>query len=744
MLTTSSPLNAKTVEPPYASSIVQSIWNRVLPPADTALQQDHADWIIVGEDQMITGRIHDKLRSLNKSPTKLSCNQVKGRAYLNLPPPSPTANHLHLVFSSFLNVPLCKLDKNLNQNEWLSRLGEEILSIKQLLDNTNWPVPITLYILTTQGQSLPHDHHPANLGQALIYELCREIKTETKKYQMIFFDLPEKITPTNLDTFVQTVLSGSQHTLMAIRDNQCFANELQASNREEFLNHASHTKIYNAHAYANKSTTTSGTANTEEHIEEKYITAETQYAGLKHENSHSFSANGMPPTQLKNEPHTGQLRTAEIKSVGRKVKHLSVGSNVLLFNQQNARSAKVHIQPHSTVKIPAGITSPVALSLAEFFIPAMHLLKNHERDLENNTLVIHHAACHAGQALAQMAKLEKVTCICTVKNNAEKQLLQTLGIQKVINLETHSHLEELSEIPYIVDFSKESSFNNGLLNTFHTLSFYQEKETFESKVTQPEHNKLYHRYFKKLEKQLSKRKITLAENITIAESELTCIDWKMFSANNSIFPVIELDQTSRAHPPKKHTAIIQSDGSYLVTADSQTLCLPMLEWLVAEGAKSIIVITPLQTRQNFDHIIQRGVSLKLIDSSFHIAKHLDNILEEVQQEMGPLKGVISFSVSPKRPQKQCEAEKVKAISEKCLFAWKLKHYAEAISVDFFLHMATLPPTSMEAKQTSTINKRPRIQLYSNINNSPSFELRAFSQLLKHHQPDSLLQSAVRA
>jgi len=180
----------------------------------------------------------------------------------------------------------------------------------------------------------------------------------------------------------------------------------------------------------------------------------------------TYHRTGLYPVPLPFTP--GMEGAGVIEALGPRVKDFKVGDRVAYYDPIGAYSEKVLRPIDRLVKIPSGISDPIAAAILLKGMTAEFLLRRTYKVKSGETILVHAAAGGVGQILCQWAKHLGATVIGTVGSEEKAKLAKKLGCKHVIVTSQEPFSEQVKQltkgkgVPVVYDGVGKDTFQGSL------------------------------------------------------------------------------------------------------------------------------------------------------------------------------------------------------------------------------------------------------------------------------------------
>ena len=156
-----------------------------------------------------------------------------------------------------------------------------------------------------------------------------------------------------------------------------------------------------------------------------------------------------------------------------------------------------------------------------------------------------------------------------------------------------------------------------------------------------------------------------------------------------LIPVISFES-------QRHSTRVKEDALYLITGGYAGLGFETVKWLVAQGAKNLLLVgrtgTPrAEIKKQLDLMITNGVDIQISRYDLSIDSQAQQLIQDIQQSDFPLAGIIhAGGMLDDKPLADMNLESwSRVINAKVIGAYYLDLYTRDIPVDFFVTYSSI-------------------------------------------------------
>ena len=413
-----------------------------------------------------------------------------------------------------------------------------------------------------------------------------------------------------------------------------------------------------------------------------------------------------------------------IISLGKGVEGFTLGDEVIAFGKNGIASiAQASVQ--AAVIKPSSINANDALALAAAFFTAHYAVNYLGRLKEGETILIQDATDAIGLAAIQLALAHNAIIYATVDSEEKRQLLLHLGLEHVFsptdaNVDKHiqySLQKENRKLDLVLNARTGELMSKTLLlmNKFGRFVELAEGEASRLNYRQIEiiadRNISYHRaaicHLINVKPGLARDLLTdvmkmfsngLIKPLPLKAFEIDAMeaaDSYLQTSSPATIVAVNADVNDVPVVPLCDSRIIKGERSYLVTGGLGGLGLEIMDWLVKQGAESIILIgrsAPSEAaRQRILSAEAYGAKITVMCADVSNAVDLYQVLSKIQQTLPSLAGLIhSAGVLDDGIIMQQSVERFhKVMAPKIKGAWNLHQLTLNIEMDFFICFSSI-------------------------------------------------------
>ncbi len=413
-----------------------------------------------------------------------------------------------------------------------------------------------------------------------------------------------------------------------------------------------------------------------------------------------------------------------VKAVGSEVTHVAVGDEVFglavfgLATHSMARAGDVRL-------IPRGLSFEEAATLPVVFMTSWHALKTVTNLQPGERVLVHAGAGGVGMAAIQIAHHLGATVIASAGSPAKRSLLETMGVQHVIDSRRADFAEAVLEITdgqgvdVVLNALAAEAIPMGLscLAQFGRFIEIGKRDIYQNSripLWPLRKNASFHvvamdAIFGGDEKRTQRLLETIAD--LVSANALQPLPFRSF-------PACRLDTAFRLMAQGKHTGkvvvafpapfvatrgeplapafTVKSDGTYLITGGFGGFGKVVAEWLVTCGAKHLVLTsrqgaTTPQAQEFLNSLRAREVEVRVISADIGSHAEVQKIFTEIGSAGIALKGIFHLAmVIDDAPMASLTRDRMRAVfAPKAHGAWLLHEATQGMDLDCFVMFSSV-------------------------------------------------------
>lgn len=409
----------------------------------------------------------------------------------------------------------------------------------------------------------------------------------------------------------------------------------------------------------------------------------------------------------------------KIVAVGEDVTNFAVGDEVIALGG-NCLGAFHAADARIVVHKPVGQSSEEAASTMHVFLTAYYALHYLAHLKQGERVLIHSATGGIGLAALQIVQQAGGEVFATVGSSEKRAYLRSLGIKYVFDSRSLDFADEIMHLTHgegvdvilnsLVGEAVEQSM--GLLRRFGRFLELGKRDFLAHKKLdlQPFQHSLA--YFSIDTDQLLRYAPDLAQTLLAALVQrfeqkvyrpLPYLPFQLYQVKEAfrymqqarhigklVILLRQQDALVSVHP-QTQPFTLQADATYLITGGVRGFGLATARWMVAHGARHLVLVsrsgTPLPEDVNtFDEMRAAGAEVWL-ESVDIVQEHaVMALLERLKDTQPPLRGIVhAAAVFDDHPLEQLDVATWRGVvAPKMLGAWNLHKQTNGLALDFFV------------------------------------------------------------
>ena len=346
-----------------------------------------------------------------------------------------------------------------------------------------------------------------------------------------------------------------------------------------------------------------------------------------------------------------------VVAVGEGVKNFQVGDEVIAAQAVGSISSHVTVPAKFAIIKPEHLSFTDAATIPTTFLTAYYGLNYLAKIKSGDKILIHAAAGGVGQAAIQLAQQAGAEIYATA-SPGKWDFLKASGIKYVMNSRNLDYAQEVMELTEgkgvdiilnslngdYISRNIEILAPGGKLVEIGKVGIWSEKEVAAKR------NDISYFPFDLLE--VSSAKPDLIATL-FAELRQQFIVGKLQPLPHKVFPIAEANNAFRYMAQAKHigkvvianpdqnSPVVKADGCYLITGGWGALGLHVAKWLIAEGAKHLILIGRNQpstkAQKTITELEEKGITIQLESVDVKNYAQIEQVINNLSL---PLRGVI--------------------------------------------------------------------------------------------------------
>jgi acyl transferase domain-containing protein/acyl carrier protein len=401
-----------------------------------------------------------------------------------------------------------------------------------------------------------------------------------------------------------------------------------------------------------------------------------------------------------------------VTAVGEGVHGVAVGERVMAALAIGSLASFVTVDAQHVIALPDGLGFEEGAALPTAFLTAWYGLEHLARIRPGDRILIHAAAGGVGQAAVQIAKHAGAEIFASA-SPSKWEFLRSQGIQHVMNSRTLDFAQQILEI---TDGAGIDIILNSLNGEFipQSLTVLSPGGRFieigklgiwtKEQVDRVREDIAYFSF------DLSKVSVQQPALIPQMLSKIVAglQDGSFQPLPVRTFPVEQVSDGFHymaqaqqigkvviTQPEIETTFGISRQGSYLITGGLGSLGLQLAQWLAAQGAKHLVLVSrskPSEQALVQLHLLRQvGVQLLIVRTDISCPEQVKELFRTIEQQASPLRGIIHAAgvLDDVLIQHLDWLRLEQVMAAKAHGAWLLHEQSEQLSLDFFVLFSSM-------------------------------------------------------
>jgi len=590
------------------------------------------------------------------------------------------------------------------------------------------PTPLPPLCLVTRGAQCVHAGERPELAQAPVWALGRVLRYELTELQTRCIDLSVEAGAAELAALVDVMRKTDAEDQLALRGSERFVLRLARGATTSSPGSAPQ-KRASADAPAASFRLEIGRTGLLDNLGLRQtqrarpgpgeVEIEVQAAGLNFLDV--MKAMGTYPG-LDGGPIAFGLECAgKVSALGPGVAGLTVGQEVVAVTESTCTSIAKFVITRSELvaALPATLSFEQAVTIPVAFLTAHYAMGHLGRLAEGERVLIHSAAGGVGMAAIQLARAAGAEIFATAGSAEKRELLHGLGLAHVFDSRSGDFAREIRRVtagegvdmvlnslagdaiaqgigvlrPYgrFLEIGKRDIHQNlqlGLLPFQSGLSF---SHVDLARMIR-ELPRVIGELLREILQRVSAGELTPLMATVFPVSQVGDAFRYMAQGTHVGKIVLSFDdpELGSAVIPSDSAALVEPEGSYLITGGLGGLGLATAEWLVEQGARSLVLVGRSAPTESallaVEALRARGVDVLVRARDVSRREEVRQLIEEVSRACGPLRGIVhAAGVLDDGLISQLSPERfAKVMAPKLLGAWNLHVETLALPLSFFV------------------------------------------------------------
>ena len=593
-----------------------------------------------------------------------------------------------------------------------------VLHLVQALDQAEVVAPPRLWIVTRGGQWVDGDRTPVRPDAAMLWGLGRVSMNEQPQLRTTLLDL-DPASPSPADVLASELLADDVEQEVAWRGSVRLLPRLVRARLETlsaaagFDPASASFQLEVAKPGALESMRLREVARCAPGAGE--VEVDVRFAGINFRDV--MKAMGMFQEHLGDAFMFGDESAGVIVRVGDGVSGFSAGDEVICVHE-GSFGRHITVAVENVHHKPAHLSLEEAAALPMVFLTVHYALNHVARLQAGEKILIHSAAGGVGLAAIQMARRAGAEIFATAGSREKRALLRSMGIAHVMDSRTLDFADQIMAVTggrgldvvlnslagefltrslsllrptgRFVELGKVDFFENsriGLAPFKRGLSFLGVDLSY-LRVAEPD---LCRRVFREVMEMFESRELQPLPVRIFPASEAAAAFRFIMQARHIGKVVIDMhDSAAISTRVATPAALFRADATYLVTGGTRGFGLAVAEWMIGEGARSIVLTGRPGSPEPADEVLARmretGASVTIMRADVGRGDAVAALIADIERTQLPLKGVIhAAAVYDDGFMLQLDDERFDAVVRaKASAAWHLHRQTQHLDLDAFV------------------------------------------------------------
>lgn len=397
-----------------------------------------------------------------------------------------------------------------------------------------------------------------------------------------------------------------------------------------------------------------------------------------------------------------------VRRVGVNVHHFAVGDRVMAF-ATGSFASRVVVDARRAIALPRGIDANVAAGIPIVFLTAMYALHTLGSIKSGERVLVHAGTGGVGMAAIQIALRAGAQVFATAGTPQKRQLLADLGVSHAMDSRTLDFAAEIDRITHgegvhVVLNSLAGEFISKSLDVLADGGRFLEMGKRDiwsaTDVARVRPDVAYHAF--DLADVATRDPALIARLLTELSALLE--NGTLRPLPTSRWPIAEAVSAFRHMAQARHTGKIvivhesapaafrapRPDGTYLVTGGLGALGLATAQWMVARGARRVILVGRKAPDEHAAAMIAslREAGATVLVESLDVSKEgdVENLIRGIAESGVPLRGIVHAAgvLDDGVVMEQTWVRSLRVLSPKVGGALALARHARKEQLDFFV------------------------------------------------------------
>lgn len=420
----------------------------------------------------------------------------------------------------------------------------------------------------------------------------------------------------------------------------------------------------------------------------------------------------------------GDECSGRVVSVGKKVSGIKIGDHVIA-NGAGCFASHLTIPCEQVVLKPAGFSFEQAATIPVAFMTAWYALHELGRIKRGDRILIHAASGGVGLAAVQIAQLVGANIFATAGSNEKRDHLRNLGIKHIMDSRSTAFANQIRELTHGegVDLVLNSLAGDAIAKGLSILSpggrFLEigKRDVYANTsiglrplrnnalmcvidmgqvmADQPDTVKAVLHTLMRL---IRKGKLRPLHHQTLPLSKAADA-FRLMAQAKHIGKIVLSKQGDNIIPKpaaSKTKLSFSAEGSYLITGGLSGFGLEMAKWLVAQGARNLVLVgrsgaATTEARTSVAKLRRLGAKVRIVRADVSDERQVRNLFKFVRSKIAPLRGIFHAAavlddgmisrLTPKRFSR--------VMDPKVAGAWNLHMASADLALDHFVMFSSI-------------------------------------------------------
>jgi acyl transferase domain-containing protein/acyl-CoA synthetase (AMP-forming)/AMP-acid ligase II/acyl carrier protein/short-subunit dehydrogenase len=654
-------------------------WINLPPKIDTA-RQNEGSWLILNRDDDRSQQLVEFLQAKRQKCYTIDLNQ-DNIATVSTYIQNDTSSPQGIIYLAGLETTAI--------DTYLQIECTNILNLIQTLIKPKFNQPPRLWLLTQSNTPNIPTKPQINPQQNCLWGIGKTIALEHPEFNCTCIDIDSQ---TSIETLGVEIIAPDIETQIALYQNQRYAARLKRSHKNYFLPQPLQLKI-----------TQRGSLDNLQWQPSQRISPQDNEIEIK------IRSIGLNFRDLLNVldlyPEKGALGmecVGEIVAIGNNVTNYQIGDAVIAITP-NCFREYITVNTAFILPKPSHLTFTEAATMAGTFLTAYYTLSQIGRLRSGDRVLIHAAAGGVGLAAIQIAQRVGAEIFATASPQ-KWEYLRSLGVKYVFN---SRNLDFSTEIDRITQGKGVDVILNSLAGEFipKSISILNDRGRFieigkqkiwnREQFAQIKPNASYH--IVDLLQTCQQQPEIIPSILTESLRQYQPLPYQIFNADRvtDAFRYMQQAKQIGRIVIEFPSTTIKTDATYLITGGWGDLGLKVMQWLIEEGAKNIVLLGRSEINSEKNAIIQslqqKGANITTFTLNIADRTQLQQIFTEIKNSLPPLRGIIHCAgiIEDGTLKNQSWDSFDRVFQGKLQGAWNLHQITSNLDLDFFILFSSI-------------------------------------------------------